>query len=121
MIDQDLSHQTCGHAEEMRPVCPGRILPVDQSKVDLVDERGGLQRVARVLAPEIAAGQAGQFCGNEWRKPVERTLIAAPPGAQQLRDLGWRGFHGAEAVIVIVLLAPGPRCADRRFFSLLHG
>ena len=102
MINQDLSHQTRGHAEEMGAVLPRRILPIDQPKVDLVDERGGLERVAHALASEITAGEARQFCGDQRRELLESVLVAVAPRAKELRHLGRRRLHGNDGVIVIV-------------------
>lgn len=94
VINQDLSHQTRGHAEEMGAVLPRRVLPIDQPKVDLVDERGGLERVAHALASEITAGEARQFCGDQRRELLESVLVAVAPRAKKLRHLGRRRFHG---------------------------
>ena len=113
MINQDLPHQARGHAEEMGAVLPCHILPVDQSKVDLVDEGGGLKGMVRALATEIAPGEAREFCGDQRREPVESMLVAVAPRLQQLRHLGRRGSHRSDGVIVI---APAP--AANRFARL---
>ena len=50
MIDQDLAHETCGNADEVRAVLPPGGGAVGQPEKHLVDERGGLERVAVSLA-----------------------------------------------------------------------
>ena len=45
----------------MGAVLPADAAPVDQSQIDLIDQGGRLERVARGLFPHVASGQPTQF------------------------------------------------------------
>ena len=56
---------------------------------------GGLERVARILAPQVALRHATQFGVHERREFFHGCLVAAAPGAQETRDFRRGGsVHG---------------------------
>ena len=65
-VDEDPPHDLRRDAEEVRAVLPADVFPVDQPQVGLVDERGGLQDVARPLAGHASRREAAQlpWCTN---------------------------------------------------------
>ena len=78
--------------EEVGAVLPLDVLPVDQAQVRLVDERGRLEDVPGTLAGHAAGRDAPQLLVDERRQRLERGLVPAAPGDEQLRDVG-RGTH----------------------------
>src|SRR5262249_47507452 len=52
-VHQDVAHQTSCHSDKVRPVLPAGFPPIDQSNERFVHECGGLEHMARPLAPEI--------------------------------------------------------------------
>ena len=72
----------------MRPALPAHLSLVNQSEVNLIRERGGLQRVAATLLPHVAVGQMAQLRVDQRDQLFERRLIALAPVDQQLGDVG---------------------------------
>ena len=60
---------------------------VDQSQIDLIDESRGLEGVAGTLTSHHAFREPVQLVMHEWYELLERRLIAAGPGQQQLGDV----------------------------------
>jgi hypothetical protein len=71
----------------VRAILEARALPLDESQVSLVDERGGLEGVARTLAREVAAREAPEFGVDDGDEAFERGLVAVALGREQLRDI----------------------------------
>jgi hypothetical protein len=90
MVDENAAHQLRRDAEEMRAVAPLDAPLVDQSKVRLVHERRGLQRVSRTFTPHRAARLTMQLRIDDAKQPIRNRLIAPAPGEKQLSDLGRR-------------------------------
>jgi hypothetical protein len=80
VIDEDLAHQGGRYAEEVGPTRESHAIDIDQSKVDLVNERDGLERVPRRLASETAARHPAQFVVDERDQVVERRGVSLAPG-----------------------------------------
>ncbi len=53
MVDQNAAHQLGGNTQELRAVLPSRLPLVHQPQIGFVDQCGGLQRMPRVLPPQI--------------------------------------------------------------------
>ena len=70
-----------GDADELPTVLPGGLALRDQSQIDLVDERGGLESVAGTFAREVMVREATEFRVDEREKGavVEESF----PGAQR--------------------------------------
>ncbi len=60
-IYQDAPHQLRRNREEMGAVLPVKLAYRRQPQIGLVDQRGGLERMARPLAPHAARGKAAKF------------------------------------------------------------
>src|SRR5262249_23757106 len=84
MIDEHAAHEACGNGDEVRAILPGQAPGVDQPDERLVDERGGLQRMAAALAAHVRAGEAPQLTVDQRQQALERVLVAAAPRAKQL-------------------------------------
>jgi hypothetical protein len=78
-VDQNPPHEARSHREEMRPVMPLHLLDVDQSKVGLVDEGGGLKRVTGSLPAHVLSRQPSQF---GMHKRNQRSNAAVSPRLQ---------------------------------------
>ncbi len=58
MIDEDGAHRLRGHPEEVSAAFPVGALQIDQPQVGLVNQRGGLQCMVRLLAFHGPRGEA---------------------------------------------------------------
>lgn len=56
-LDEDLPHRDRGNGDETRTCLPILLLVLDETEIGLVDERRGLQRLARPLTSQVAPGQ----------------------------------------------------------------
>jgi hypothetical protein len=79
MVDENAAHRLCGHAEEVRSILPVDLALIDETQVDLVDERRRLQRVIHALASELTGSDAAQLGIQERQELVERGGVAATP------------------------------------------
>jgi hypothetical protein len=95
MIDDDLAHQGGRHTEEVRPARESHAIDIDESKVDLVNECGRLERLPRRLAPKTAARHLAQFVVDERDQPVERGGISLAPGQEEFRYI----VHAERSII----------------------
>jgi len=77
-FDQYAPHRICGDAVEVSAVLPADAL-LDQSKIDFVHKRGGLQRVVEALSTEITLGDPMQFVVDDGYYTIECILIAFAP------------------------------------------
>ena len=77
----------------MRAIFPPGAGLVGEPQVDLVDERGRLQRVIRPLAPQRRAGEPPQFVIDDREQRRHGILVASGGLDEQLRDVGaWWGM-----------------------------
>jgi len=90
VLDQDVTHSHGGDAEEVRPVLPIDLFFINQPQVGLVNQVGGLERVAGALRAQIIPGQPSQLTVDQRRQFIERGLIAIAPPDEQL-SYGRRG------------------------------
>src|SRR5215510_10388155 len=91
-----MTHGLRRYGEEVRTILPLNIFLIYQPQVCFVDERGGLQRMARALTIHMALRHPPQFLINQRHQLVEGILISASPGAEQLAYILWRwpcGLH----------------------------
>ena len=89
-VDEHAAHHLRRHAEEVAAVLPARLIPPEQSKTHLVDERRRLERDVRSLAGEIAQGHPVQLVVDERDQPLERVLVAIAPHLEQAGDIAVR-------------------------------
>lgn len=60
-IDENSSHRSRGHREEMRSVLPLNLIHVDQPEIRFIHEGGSLKRVAGSFAGHVPMGEAVQL------------------------------------------------------------
>ena len=82
VIHENPAHHLRRHAEKMRPIPPIAVSLVDQTQVELVDERGWLQREATVFAAKLACRNATQLRVDERQQLVEGIGVTTPPFSQ---------------------------------------
>ena len=95
VIHENPAHHLRRNAEEMRPIPPVALPLVDQAQVELVNERGGLQREATPFAAKLAYGHATQLRVDERQQLVEGIRVTTPPFGQKRRYVG-PGRHVVE-------------------------
>ena len=93
-IHKNVPHCLRGDAEEVRPVLPLDVLPVDKPDVRLVHQRRGLEHVSGPFARHVVRRQPMQVLVDGRRQAIEGRLIAIAPSDEQLRDVGL-GRHAA--------------------------
>lgn len=78
-------------------------MQIDQPHIDLVDERGRLQRVAGMFPGHVPVRAPVQFLVDERGQLLEGLLVAITPGSQKLGDVMrvrrrviWRFFRRQE-------------------------
>jgi len=98
VIDQDLAHEVRGDADEFLSVigAPG-VLP-GEAQVNLMNERGALQRVGGSLLAHVTVRHLVQFLVEQGQELLERPSVAIAPAVKQLGD-GMRGFSGHGAFL----------------------
>lgn len=74
----------------MRAVLPIHLLDVDQSKVRLVDERGGLERVPRAFASHAGRRDPVKLSFERRDEARQNCFIATPSRQQQGGFIGNR-------------------------------
>ena len=79
MIDEDLAHQSRRHGHEMGPALERHPVPVHEAQVDLVDERGRLKGVARLLVSQVGARDLLQFGIHQRDETLQRHGVALAP------------------------------------------
>jgi hypothetical protein len=57
MVHQDTPHELRRNTIKLGPVLPSGVSLIDQSQVSLVNQRGGLQRMAFTFPPQVIIGQ----------------------------------------------------------------
>src|SRR5262249_3820805 len=81
-VNQDSAHHVCRDSEEMSAILPVQIGDIGQSQISFVDQGGGLQCVAWILATHIPMREPVQFVVDQLVKIVENCTITLAPGAQ---------------------------------------
>jgi len=79
MIHKNPPHQLCGDAVKLRPILPAGVALVDQFQISLINQGGGLQRVALSFPAQIVPGESPQLAVNQGHQLIERLLVALPP------------------------------------------
>ena len=87
IIDEDLAHGSGRHAEEVRPVFPGRIGMVDELEVGFVHQRRGVERVVFALEIALLARQLVELVVDQRQQLLEGLAIAVAVVLQQLGNL----------------------------------
>src|SRR6266404_4174076 len=80
---------------------------VHQAQIGLVDQRGGLQRIAGVLESQPRARLVVELAVEHFEQPLPRTGVAAAPGTKQRRQVA--------AARDETVAAHGPRVSRQQF------
>ena len=86
-VHENASHDPSGYAEKVRAVLPLDIVPVHESHVRLVDQRGRLEDVTGSLACHLPGSHAVQLLLHEWCKGGQGALISLTPRDQQAGEV----------------------------------
>jgi hypothetical protein len=79
MIDEDLAHEIGSQCDEVAPVLHLRRTLVDQPHVGLVNERSGLQGMARALPPQMALRDSVQLLVYKRQETLQGSVISGSP------------------------------------------
>ena len=77
---QNPPHHPGRHGAKMRPVVPRHSPQAGQADVGFIDERGGLQNMARALFTQMPMGDLSKLGIDQLYRLVEGILIAGHPG-----------------------------------------
>ena len=88
VIDQDPSHHPGCNREKMGLVGDIRCARAKHSKVDFIDQRGGLQGVVFPLFSKVFPGNSAKLSVDQRHQFLGRFGIAFSHPPKQLRDLG---------------------------------
>jgi hypothetical protein len=76
----------------MRAIVPRHAAEAAQTEVRLVDEGGGLQRMAGPFGAEMPRRDRAELRVNQRQEALERVVIPLLPGPEILRDLARVAF-----------------------------
>jgi hypothetical protein len=93
IVHQDLTHETGGYSEKMRPILPAGARLINEAQISFVDQRCGLQRVALAFSPQAAGGQLTEFPVHQWRQVIQGLLVTLCPLSQQSRHFVGSGHR----------------------------
>ena len=94
VIDEEVSHRLRCEGKELAPVAAGRRGTTEETELDLVDERGGLERVVAPLVVEVAAGHPSQLFVGDAQELVARGVVAGVGLVEELSGAIRVGLHG---------------------------
>jgi hypothetical protein len=93
-IDEDAPHHLGRHREELGAVLPDRAILIHQTKVDLVDERRRLKRLARALVPKKCGRSPPKLVVHNRDQPIARLQVAVVPCLEEGGDIDGRFIAG---------------------------
>ena len=82
-IHEHPPHEPSRHREKVRAILPPDATNINEPEVGLVDERRGLENVARTFASHLPLCQATQFVVHEREQLLQGSGVAVPPLDQQ--------------------------------------
>ncbi|MEO1087403.1 MAG: hypothetical protein AAFY88_24460, partial [Acidobacteriota bacterium] len=97
VIDQDLAHGAGGQRQEVGPVGDADPLRLQKPGVDLMHQRGRIQRIQPGSTATLAARQESQLLVDLGKKGVERGLLELTAGQHA-------GGHGDQSSPVVAQL-----------------
>ena len=114
-IHEYSAHEPSRHREKVRAILPPDATDINQPEVDLIDERSGLENVARTLGSHMPLCQAAQFFVHERERLLPGPGVAVPPFNQQSRHVAQRSRGPTP---VRSRLATGPSLEPRALWVL---
>ena len=88
VIDQNPAHHPRRNAEEVSPISPVGVSLVGQTQVQLVNERGRLQRRGTSVTAKLACGNATQLRVHERHQLIQSIGVTASPFSKKRRHVG---------------------------------
>jgi hypothetical protein len=82
-VHEHAPHEASSHREKVRAILPLHPTNIHQPEVDLVDECGGLENVARTLARHVPLRKAAQLAVHERKQRLQGSGVAARPFDQK--------------------------------------
>ena len=70
VVNQDAAHGLGSSGKKMGAILPGRLLVPAETKPRLVNQRGGLKRLARSFAGHLLRGELAQFVIDQRQQPA---------------------------------------------------
>jgi hypothetical protein len=100
LLDEDAAHGLSGGGEEVAAAVPGlRRFGVHQAQVRLVDQGGGLERLARLLLRHPLGRQLTQLVVDQRQELFGGRRVALLDGGQDARDFAHGGFRNGRGRI----------------------
>jgi hypothetical protein len=90
MIHEYSTDNLCRHSEELCPVAPVDAVVVHEANECFMNQRGWLQRVARVFGSPTPLRNALKLGVNQRHEFVQRSRLALIPLQQECGDVGSR-------------------------------
>src|SRR5438067_4005834 len=87
VANENSPHHLSSQRKKLGPILPIRFTLVDQSKINLVNQRRRLQSMAGPFPAEHADGLPMQFVINNGEQTFERIAVATFTSCEPLRDL----------------------------------
>ena len=113
LLDENAPHGLGGSCKEMAPAVPMLgLVNIDQPDVRLVDQRGGLKRLAGILLGHLCSGQLPQFVVDQRQQLLGGGGVALFDGAEDMCDVAhgharWREI-ACPQFIMLTGLHPHP-------------
>ena len=86
-IYQDAAHHTRRHGEKVRAVLPIEAVYIDQTKVGIVHQRGGLNGMIGPFATQAAVGDLPQLRVGSLDQTAQSVFVSASPCAEEVCHL----------------------------------
>jgi hypothetical protein len=91
VVDEDVPHGFGTGGVEVVSALPGALdRPADEAEVGLVDQGGGLERLARRLVGQAVGGELAQLVVDQRQELLRGRGVAPLDGRQDSRDLAHR-------------------------------
>lgn len=87
VVDENLTHGSRGHADEVVPVCHREVLATSQPQIRFVDQGGGFQRVVQPFTLHETSSQTSKLVVEALEESLSRLCVATVRTPDQLRQL----------------------------------
>jgi hypothetical protein len=75
VVNQNAAHGLGGSGEKMGAILPDRLFVPAEAEPRLMNQRGGLKRLARIFARHLLRGEFAQFVIDQRQKFVRRSGV----------------------------------------------
>lgn len=101
IVDEHAPHRVRGRREEFRAIGGSKAMLGEQTKVRLVHQPRGSERMPGSLAKEPLPGHAPQVVVEQGNQAVERVGLATPQGLEAKRDLSRRQWIRMSRILIV--------------------